>query len=136
MINKILYITLKKKWFDMTSAGIKKEEYREIKPYWCARLLLYDGKKMSQQFWDEYISERQGLSQVDLLLPRINSVPYTKVEAKNGYGKLNPTIQYVPMGLRIGEPEPDWCEPGDIGRNVFILSIGDITGYGNGKFPF
>ena len=27
-------MTLKKKWFDMIKSGEKKEEYREIKPYW------------------------------------------------------------------------------------------------------
>ena len=31
---KILHLTLKKKWFDLISSGAKKEEYREIKPYW------------------------------------------------------------------------------------------------------
>lgn len=35
---KILHLTLKKKWFDMILSGIKKEEYREIKPYWNTRL--------------------------------------------------------------------------------------------------
>jgi len=37
---KILHLTLKKKWFDMIRSGIKKEEYREIKPYWRKRLLF------------------------------------------------------------------------------------------------
>ena len=37
---RILHLTLKKKWFDMISSGIKKEEYREIKPYWNRRLGL------------------------------------------------------------------------------------------------
>ena len=35
---KTLHLTLKKKWFDMILSGIKKEEYREIKPYWDSRL--------------------------------------------------------------------------------------------------
>ena len=35
---KVLHLTLKKKWFDMILSGKKKEEYREIKPYWAARL--------------------------------------------------------------------------------------------------
>jgi hypothetical protein len=34
----ILHLTLKKQWFDMIASGQKKEEYREIKPYWDARL--------------------------------------------------------------------------------------------------
>lgn len=33
-----LHLTLKKKWFDMIASGVKKEEYREIKPYWIKRL--------------------------------------------------------------------------------------------------
>ena len=36
---KILHLTLKKKWFDMIASGEKKEEYREIKPYWSSRLI-------------------------------------------------------------------------------------------------
>ncbi len=38
MKEKILHLTLKKKWFDMILSGEKKEEYREIKPYWDKRL--------------------------------------------------------------------------------------------------
>jgi len=34
----VLHLTLKKKWFDMIKSGIKKEEYRETKPYWSKRL--------------------------------------------------------------------------------------------------
>lgn len=33
-----LHLTLKKKWFDLIKSGIKREEYREIKPYWSRRL--------------------------------------------------------------------------------------------------
>lgn len=33
-----LKLTLKKQWFDMISRGIKKEEYRQIKPYFQVRL--------------------------------------------------------------------------------------------------
>lgn len=35
----ILHLTLKAKWFDMIALGVKKEEYREIKPYWTKRLV-------------------------------------------------------------------------------------------------
>jgi len=35
---KVLHMTLKKQWFDMIASGEKKEEYREIKPYWINRL--------------------------------------------------------------------------------------------------
>lgn len=33
----MLTLPIKKKWFDMILSGEKKEEYREIKPYWDTR---------------------------------------------------------------------------------------------------
>lgn len=33
----MLTIPIKKKWYDMILSGEKKEEYREIKPYWEVR---------------------------------------------------------------------------------------------------
>ena len=38
MEKKVLHLTLKKQWFDMIASGVKKEEYREEKPYWHKRL--------------------------------------------------------------------------------------------------
>lgn len=35
---RVLYLTLKKYWFDKILSGEKPEEYREIKPYWTKRL--------------------------------------------------------------------------------------------------
>lgn len=35
---KILYLTLKKQWFDLIAGKIKKEEYRELKEFWIRRL--------------------------------------------------------------------------------------------------
>ena len=40
---RILYLPLKKKWFDMIVSGIKKEEYREINEYWTKRLVETEG---------------------------------------------------------------------------------------------
>ena len=34
----MLVLPIKKKWFDMILSGEKKEEYREIKPYYDSRL--------------------------------------------------------------------------------------------------
>jgi hypothetical protein len=38
----ILFLTIKKQWFDMIKTGEKKEEYRDIKPYFDRKLV---GKK-------------------------------------------------------------------------------------------
>ena len=34
MENNTLHLVLKYKWYDMIASGIKKEEYRDMKPYW------------------------------------------------------------------------------------------------------
>lgn len=34
----ILPLVLKGKWYDMIASGVKKEEYREAKPYWQKRI--------------------------------------------------------------------------------------------------
>lgn len=48
---KTLQLSLKRDWFEMTKSGVKTEDYREINAYWCSRLLLFDGKKKSMDFW-------------------------------------------------------------------------------------
>lgn len=40
-MKKVLTLTVNKEWFSRILSGVKKEEYREIKPYWVARL-FYD----------------------------------------------------------------------------------------------
>lgn len=39
-MTKILYLPLKKEWYEMIESGIKTEEYREINFYWCKRLMF------------------------------------------------------------------------------------------------
>ncbi len=34
VVRRVLHLTLKKTWFDMIASGEKREEYREMKPYW------------------------------------------------------------------------------------------------------
>lgn len=38
---KILHLTLKKQWFDMTVSNVKKEDYLEITDYWMTRFIKY-----------------------------------------------------------------------------------------------
>jgi hypothetical protein len=45
-----LQLSLKKNWFKLTKSGEKKEDYREITPYWANRFL-----GQSQSFWKGYL---------------------------------------------------------------------------------
>lgn len=52
-----LTLTLKRKWFDMIKQGIKKEEYREIKPYWIKRFIedVFDAKRAHFRRFDSLV---------------------------------------------------------------------------------
>ena len=88
----MLTLPIKKKWFDMIISGEKKEEYREIKPYYTSRFC----KKPS------VIIFRNGYS---------NKSPSVKctVEIIRGYGKeewgAEPNKEYYV--LKILEIEKD-----------------------------
>jgi len=43
MKDRILTLPLRKEWYGMIECGKKKEEYREIKPFWTSRLVNKDG---------------------------------------------------------------------------------------------
>jgi len=60
----ILYLILKKKWFDLMVAGKKDIEYRECKPYWKQRLEF----------------------------PVVGPMPFDEVHICNGYGRCRPAI--------------------------------------------
>lgn len=113
----ILRLTLKKKWFDMTSAEIKLEEYREIKPYWISRLC-----------------EKKPKSKQDLLMEMLEThmcsvlykfKPYTHAEVKLGYARDAPTILIEIKGIRIGTAVPEWSDNWQ--GNVFVIEWGKIV---------
>lgn len=39
----MIILPIKRKWFDLIRTGVKKEEYREIKPHYISRLEKYVG---------------------------------------------------------------------------------------------
>lgn len=99
---KILHLTLKKKWFDMILSGDKKEEYREVKNYWIHRL--------TQIFTD--VSDP------------IYPIVYSHIVFKNGYGKNAPEVIIECKGISIGYAKPEWSDnwQGD----VFVIKLGEI----------
>ena len=77
----MLTLPIKKKWFEMIKSGEKKEEYREIKPYWTKRFL-----KTDIEFKQELIinSMKEG------------RCSFTKtIIFKNGYGKNSPKKKFI-----------------------------------------
>lgn len=95
-----LHLTLKKKWFDMISSGEKKEEYREIKPYWIKRLK------------DHGLTNPKAFREYDIVCFR------------NGYNKDAPIVYCVFEGIKIGKGSPDWGADPD--TDYFIIKLGKI----------
>lgn len=97
---KPLHLVLKKKWYEMILSGEKKEEYREIKPYWTKRLLLDVGRPYKGFTYPKF----------------------DKVLFQLGYAKNAPTMLFEIEGLEIGNARPEWSDnwPGE----VFVIELG------------
>lgn len=97
---KILHLTLKKRWFDMILSGEKKEEYREDKRYWKRRFLVSGSH------------------------PPVFSDKPTVIRFTNGYGLDKPSFDITCLGLRYGWGKPEWGGQKD--NLQFVIKLGQI----------
>ena len=102
----MLTLPIKKKWYDMILSGEKKEEYREIKPYYETRFCN----------WFGIIVGKEG----NIIRPCLGN---QIVMFRNGYGKNAPA--FIDMcSLEIGTGKEEWgAEPG---KKYFILTVKEI----------
>ena len=100
----ILHLTLKKKWYDMIASGEKKEEYREIKPYWISRLAQAHNGNIGGDFMDKH------------KVIAYTFKTFTFAFVKNGYQKEAPFMTWFDINIQIGKPNPAWCEPQDVDK--------------------
>lgn len=129
---KTLHLTLKKKWFDMIASGEKKEEYRELKPYWVRRLISSDRypKETPDDYknlpWDICYDIVDNGYRPDVVLKAYFSDlrNFERIVFKNGYAKDAPMITLECKGIEIGEANPDWSDNW-IGE-VFKIKLGEI----------
>jgi len=111
-MSKTLKLTVTKTWFDMFKAGVKKEEYRENKDYWFARLCNADA-----------------LVNGDIIFKKFDFV-----ELKNGYSKTSPSLLFEFKGTRIdNDYNMDWgghlmCDEEGYKNKCFIISVGNEVG--------
>ena len=90
---RVLYIHLKKKWFNMFASGEKLEEYRNNEPYWQKRLFDKSGNP----------------KQYDIVV-FLSGYP-TKSDENRQLCFANPTI-------RMGEGVPEW---GAVAGKTYIV---------------
>ena len=95
----MLTLPIKKKWFDMILSGEKKEEYREIKPYYTSRF---------RHIWQGSL---------------IGGKARRKICFRNGYSRKSPTF-VATVTLDVGQGKPEWgAEPG---KEYYVLKILEV----------
>ena len=110
--NKTLKLVLVKKWFDMIKSGKKKEEYREIKPYWVTRIC--EKQPLSVIDGGDIRSTHDNISYV---IKRFDFVKF-----KNGYRKDAPTVTFKIDDIEINTGRSEWGAVDD--QIYFVIKLG------------
>jgi hypothetical protein len=127
---KVLVLPLKEKWYRMIESGIKTEEYRELTPYWCNRILYHcplgiDGYWNSELGNCVYFNEEHPYVTLHhLLIDNYGTRGYTHVEFTLGYPKKGDTSRRMIKeidSIKVGKGNPEWGAPED--KEVFIIKF-------------
>lgn len=138
MLPAVLRLTLKKKWFDMIAAGIKKEEYREIKWHWVCRMFEVV-KPLDLNYCSIYYKELRSMFHfcVGYKGTRLKAIKYLiengyikpkhfdSVVFKNGYNADAPEITIKYNNLKISTAVPEWSDNWQ--GECFVISLGEIV---------
>ncbi len=127
---KTLILPLKTQWFEMTKAGIKTEDYREITPYWCNKFLLFSKMELPILLWTiilEYLDTKAGsIAQINIDWP-VSFIKFDKNKVTKGYPNKKDTSRIVNLahkGIKIGTGKPEWGAEPD--KYYFIIKHGKI----------
>ena len=120
---KVLTLTVSKQWFDMIAAGKKIEEYREIKPYWIARLLQNNSNIVDVRHLALALAGRTDLLKKYIDAQRIVLKQYTHVLFINGYRKDSPRIEKEIESIGIGKHKKGLCPDNWLDTEFFIIKF-------------
>ncbi len=119
---EILYLPLKKKWYEMIERGEKLEEYRELNPFWQKRLLrcypMFDMPSIDGQCIEEGIGACAGCTAA--MCPQFKH--FDVVCFSYGYTKRR--MMFECKGITIGRGRPEWGAPD---HETFIIKLGAET---------
>ena len=109
-----LKLVLKKKWYDMIASGEKKEEYREITPYWRTRIDNITTRLCS------IIGDKLPYG-CGIMTP-MESL-YAPVVFYLGYTKNRPSMKFNIEEIKVGTGREEWgAEPG---KKYFVIKLGE-----------
>ena len=119
MLPAVLRLSLKKKWFDMTKAGIKTEDYRELNEYWHKRLFTKDAIDHMEDCHDNYGG-----------CIHVNDLDFKKFDCNVmtlGYPSNDDTERILKLehkGIEIRTGNPEWgAEPNKL---YFVILHGAV----------
>lgn len=116
---KILDLSLTYHWYDEIASSRKKEEYREIKPFYKKRLM--DAYFKSELFCG--YANCDSCAKRMMIHPWCCPIRYDAIRFHRGQG--SPTTMLVEFKeLSIGYGKTEWGAPGD--HPVFIIKLGKI----------
>lgn len=117
-----LQLSLKTKWFEMTKAGVKIEDYRETSEYWMRRLF-------TKETFELYLNAKySGGNEFENGTFDIDFAEYKKFDTNTmtlGYPKSTDTeriIKFKHAGIEIRAGNPEWgAEPNKL---YFVIKHG------------
>ena len=114
-----LHLPLKKKWYDMIESGIKKEEYRDVTPYYASRLFLNgDWIYLKQNTLSDLLMDK-----VKRLAGNENELRWkTHKQVVFSYGYTNRTMTFEVEELKIGKGNSEWGAEPD--KEYFVIKLG------------
>ena len=120
---KILSLVLEKKWFKKIVSGEKTEEYREIKPYWVARLFHNNSNIVDVRNLASSLAGRTDLLKKYIDAQRIVLKQYTHILFINGYRKDSQRIEKDIDSITIGKPKKGLCPDKWLDTEFFIIKF-------------
>lgn len=123
MEKKILTLNVSKQWFNMIVTGEKTEEYREIKPYWVARLFQNNSNIVDVRHLASALAGRTDLLKKYIDAQRIVLKQYTHVLFINGYRKDSPRIEKKIVSITIGKPKKGVCPDKWLDTEFFVIKF-------------
>ena len=133
-----LQLNLIKHWFDLTLQGVKKEEYRDITPYWAKRLLcMENGDSLTKCYSKETIEcicislrrwKDLDYNSIEDVLEKfhIRFKEYQNTDFRNGYKSLDKVRRFIIENkcVTAGIGKEEWGFVGD--KPMFIIQHGEI----------
>ena len=122
-----LHLNLIKVWFDMILSKEKKEEYREVKPYWCSRFLEYSGKSKSIKWWGYFFCwESDPIRCIKECIETgvITFKDFSSITFSNGYAKNRPQFDIKCKGIEVDYGVTEWGAVDHV--KYFVLKLGNI----------